>query len=312
MAMRLKLVLDRPYFFSGSIVSGMLVVELDEPKQYHEIQIRMFGSAHIEWTRTVNANNTTTTYSYKDDQNYVTENNCLIVWKCEDAPNRELSAGVHNFHFQFLLPQNIPSSYEASYWGGIRYSIEGTVHGGYLTGDNSMKNDFTVYESINLREADLLKPQHFQKEKSEVGCFCCVSGPITFSFELPRAGFACGETISFPIEITNGSSRKVRMQVSIKKFEVVRLVYPATALFGSTTETKKDKKTVAGVTSEEIRGGQSTVWKPDLFVPHDLVPSMINKCRFINLEYALVVKVIVPWGIGESVSTTIVIGHNAE
>jgi len=103
MVKEFKIVLNSPaqrVFFPGSEVSGILVVRVDEPKSYENIQVTLVGQADDDdsWSESSGCVKFRTTYTFPDET-YV--NLRAIVWTKEQVPTQELHASIHNFPFRF-------------------------------------------------------------------------------------------------------------------------------------------------------------------------------------------------------------------
>ena len=124
MVKEFKIVLNSPaqgVFFPGSEVSGILVVKVDEPKSYENIQVTLVGQADDDdsWSESSGSVKFRSTYTYADET-YV--NLRAIVWTKEQVPTQELHAGIHNFPFRFQLPARLPPSFQGPI-GWIRYRM---------------------------------------------------------------------------------------------------------------------------------------------------------------------------------------------
>ena len=62
--------------------------------------------------------------------------------------NVELPEGCHQFPFQFILPQNIPHSYE-SHYGRVEYSLEAVIDKAWAF-DKECLLPFQIINILNL------------------------------------------------------------------------------------------------------------------------------------------------------------------
>ena len=198
-----KIVLNAPpqgVFFSGSDVSGILVVQVNEAKSYRSIQIILVGKAHVSW-------------SDENTCQYTSNETCInlsaSVWTKEQVLTQELHAGVHSFPFRFQLPTRLPSSFHGSA-GWIRYYVEGRIVTGMLKFDHTVKAPITVVEVVDINASQFQTPLRAEKQKT-LCCLMCASAPITLTVELPRHGFCYGEIIPLKVTLENGSSRQLRL-----------------------------------------------------------------------------------------------------
>lgn len=291
----LQVVLDNESYFPGSIVSGKLIVDLDVPKKYKLIEVGITGKAETFWSETLKSGDSKTTSYYENTEEYI--NTWLTVWQKEDTPNGVLPSGVHSFPFQFTLPHNVPSSYEGGF-ACIRYTIHGRIRTGSLKFDHSTDVTFPVSQVVSINEPCLQKPSHVTKEKSEN--LFCASGPVSFTFELPRTGFCVGKEIPLTVNIKNGSLRKSQVVVSLVRREVFR---------ASRGQERVIQDRLVEASSHKINPKHSTAWTASLPIPENLSPTM-KACSSISVEYYLEVMLKVSWAKSASVAIVpIVIGN---
>ena len=194
-----KIVLNAPsqgVFFSGAEVSGIVVVQIDKPKSYEDIQVTLLGRARVSWlVRTTHTCNVL----------YI--NLSTIVWRKEQVPTQELHAGIHSFPFQFQLPARLPPSFEGSN-GWIWYYVEGRIGRGIVKLRHTVRVPIAVVEVVDINVSHLQTPLHAERQKTL--CFLlCASALITLNVELPRRGFCYGDIIPLKVTLENGSSRRL-------------------------------------------------------------------------------------------------------
>ena len=296
MVKEFKIVLNAPaqgVFFSGSEVSGILVVKVDEPKSYKNIQITLVGQAHVSWSVNSGNNNQTT---YTSNETYI--NLRAIVWRKEQVPTQELHAGIHNFPFQFQLPARLPPSFQGSA-GWIRYYVEGRIGTGTLKFDHTVKAPITVVEVVDINVSHLQTPLRAEKQKT-LCCLLCASAPITLNVELNRHGFCYGDIIPFRATLENGSSRRLRLRAQLLQV----IVYTAQG-----NQYRCPPIVVASIISRQLEQRTTSAWNPDeLLVPRHINPTL-RSCGIISIEYFLRVSAIVPWGLNLAIDMAVTIGN---
>ena len=282
-------------FFSGSDVSGILVVQVDQPKSYKSIQVTIVGQAHVSWSESSGSGEHQTTRRYTSNETYI--NLRAIVWRKEQVPTQELHAGVHSFPFRFQLPARLPSSFHGSI-GWIRYYVEGRIVTGMLKFDHTVKAPITVVEVVDINASLLQTPLRAEKQKT-LCCLICASAPITLTVELPRRGFCYGEIIPLKVTLENGSSRQLRLRVQLLQ------------VIGYTAEGhhRRSQKVVASIASGQLERRTTSTWNPEeLLVPGN-IQSTLRSCGIISIEYFLKVSAIVPWGLNLTTNIAVTIGN---
>lgn len=118
-----------------------------------------------------------------------------------------MAAGIYRYDFEYLLPPNIPASFEASY-GEIRYYIEAKLDIPWAF-DKEFIEEITV---VRFNDLNLFPDLRNPIEEEEIRHFCCLfcqSGPLIMTVSLPHSGFAAGQTIPILIEYVNKSTTNV-------------------------------------------------------------------------------------------------------
>ena len=99
-----------------------------------------------------------------------------------DGPS--LESGVHNFPFSFVLPQNLPSSYEAR-MGHVRYEAKGEIVRSWKFNHHCRKI-FTVNGILDLNQNPQCREPDSRKDLKTLGCCCFQSGPISATISSKR------------------------------------------------------------------------------------------------------------------------------
>lgn len=273
-----KILLNQPperglVYFSGSEITGTLVIKVAEPKYYDMIEVLLQGRGHVKWTVShvvlhgSYPHQTSTTYSntYKADETYV--NLASAVWNKSQSPGGVLSPGEYSFPFRFLIPPGALSSHEGApptaqllytarcqeSIGWIRYHLRGVIRRRRPYQDHVIETQLTVIQNVDTNIPNIRMPVRAETQQ-EVGFLCCAKGAVTATLELPRTGYCLGEDIPFRITIENGSGKTVRVRVALVEdvcyFAEGRSKYDPTL-------------SLAEMRSEAIQPHQTTVWVPE-------------------------------------------------
>ena len=291
----------------GSEVTGTLFVDVSTPRQYNSIVINLLGEGHVQWTKTTIhitpsngiSNFYTTVAIRKADRVYV--NLTKSLWNKSETSDGNLPPGQHSFPFHFVLPQGIPSSHESELrvphrdsaygrWdkgsGWTRYTLCGRIkHRGHQN-DQIIQTSLTIKEIIDINTPQLQLPVSLCVRKTPF-CFCCVSGPVTATLDLPKTGYCVGEDIPYHITIENGGSESVVATVSLEEHisyhTRFRKCYPEVILHGR-------------VDNGLALPGQTTTLTPEVQVLN--IPTSVIATRnssIIKQSFILKVKVRVPY-----------------
>ncbi len=194
-------------YFPGSVVSGALVIEVDEPKSYNGIQIALVGRAVVSWSELQGE----VPVTLSSNEEYVSLG--AVLWSKQQAVDHKLPAGRHSFQFRFLpFPQRIPPNFMCPEGiGSVRYYVQGRVSTGLLNQDMEVQKEIAFAQALDI---NVLTPIDLEREGT-VGRLLCTSGPITMTVHLPRTGFCIGESIPVRVTLNNRSSRPITVRAEI-------------------------------------------------------------------------------------------------
>ena len=143
----------------------------------------------------------------------------------------ELGAGQHQYPFTFVLPTQIPSSFEGSF-GHVRYSIRAVAQRPWMRREYECKTTLNVCSVLDLNtlpEATVMNGENsfnlnqsilgsysfkqlpvVKKKSKTLGCFCCVTGPIHAQAKIRKSGYVPGETLLLDADTENQSGVSMR------------------------------------------------------------------------------------------------------
>ena len=301
--LRITLVQDRPDqpFYSGSSVTGSLLVDVDEPKSYKHISIQFLGSAYVHWTETRSEgsgdNRRTRTVHYSSSVVYVDV--AQTVWTADQSLDGRLPPGQHSFPFQFGIPPTAPSSFEGTV-GSIRYALHGRIGTGLLKFDHRIEVRIPVQQVVRVSDPRLLQSVCQEVQKT-VCCLCCASAPIVLTVTVPKTGCCIGETLPVHVSIENGSSRCITLTASLCQ----GIVYTAQG------HHRYSRKTLVGIGSDEIAPQVTRDWDPMLQVPATEVLDE-QSCSIIQVSYSLNVTAVIPRALNLSTAIPLKLGNVPE
>lgn len=188
------------------------------------------------------------------------------------------------YPFNFLLPQNIPSSFRGI-GGRIKYEIKVTVEKDWQF-DDITKREITILAPFDLNtDAQLSLSQYVEIHKT-VCCLWCASGPLHIVVKIPVTGYVSGQSIPISAECENASSTAVtHLSVALRKRE---LYHTRQAPRGEIYH----NQTIGKIQLGSCPAHESKNWRTNLDIPY-LLPSIVNICGIINLKYDLHICAIV-------------------
>ncbi len=207
-----------------------------------------------------------------------------------------LPEGTHEFKFNEVLPDNLPSTFTGKY-GQVRYYVGIRVL--RISDDDpemTAKKDFTVMslaeDLANITEANqgctVNVTRHF-------GILCCMSGPLSAEVTTNKTGFVPGEAILVQVTVDNQSNRVVKeASIHLKQ----RVTFYGLKHGRGMQHSEKDINVIAYVNlPDEVKPGENKSWKnQEISIPSDLPPSDLMNCTIIDISYSLLFN-LVPRGI---------------
>nr|XP_034323762.1 arrestin domain-containing protein 17-like isoform X2 [Crassostrea gigas] len=188
-------------YFPGQPINGKVIVDLESETKVNDIKLRFLGEAYVYVDIAVGNQRRTC----ESEEEYFDNTFSVIAMDLGDRDEYILKPGLHTFHFSFVLPLEIPSSFEGEH-GHVRYIAKGTIDRSWSFNDHT-KRAFTVIGLLDLNKLPLADREAENSVETNVCCLCCKSGPIEATLRLNRIGYVPGESVFFDAYIVNKSSR---------------------------------------------------------------------------------------------------------
>ncbi|KAK9885191.1 hypothetical protein WA026_010698 [Henosepilachna vigintioctopunctata] len=257
--------------YPGALLQGKVSCNFNSSRDVRSIKIRCYGKEHTEW-RGSGKNNpryTATHYFFQ------------METKLFEPENSAMLPGTYTYPFTFLLPENLPSTFEFPY-GYIRYSLKGIIDIP-LAVDPRDRIDLQLISVLDISTlpANLRQPCHASQESSLNCCLFFSSEPIKMEAQLNKLVFLPGETIRINLEIQNMSNDNVEnVVVKLIRCFVAHSEVPRhdTRFINEDLLTKN----LAGIGAH----GQQ-IYDVDLVLPRDLPVPNMTYCQLLEGIYRL-------------------------
>ena len=225
-------------------------------------------------------------------------NETVLLWSCEQTPGGKIGPGTFDLPFQLVIPSTCLGSFKGSY-GSISYALHVYIKTGLPYYYFKMVVPIIVQriEVININLPRLMVPTQKSAQKKLVG-FSSFGGKIEFTASLSRTGFYVGHNLPLTVSVVNGSSRQIKMRVSIKRICTYRAY----------NQEKSERIKLVTIVSPNIAAHSLYTWNvEDLIVP--MVAPEPTFRGMIELQYVLKVTAVIPWDFNSSVSIPITLGN---
>ena len=279
--LRISLVKESPnqVYYSGNVVEGNLLLDVNKPKTYKRITIQFTGKSYASLTNRRNSESPEKDKDSNSTEAYVDLS--YILWNSQDFPNGKLTPGQHSWPFSFAIPQTAPSSFEGGF-GSIRYTLEGRIVTGSNKSSHAVEARVPVQQLVVYTDPELRRPQH-QEVTKRISGLCCSSQPIVLRAVVPKTTFYTGESFKLQVSLENGSSHRIAVSASIKQ----------DVKFAANGKHKWEGKTIATAASTDAEPRETRDWEPTIEVPPvDVVDE--GSCGNIKITHSLIVNCKIP------------------
>ncbi|PAV88352.1 hypothetical protein WR25_07589 [Diploscapter pachys] len=203
-------------FYPGSMLEGVILLNLDEPLKVRHITVCADGRARNYWScsesRTVsdgNGGTKTESHSVPYSAEVIYANGSSLLWQ-SPTDSSYLPAGNHRFSFIFQIPVNCPPSFEGSGYGCIRYKIHVEVDRPWRFNKRCQRL-FTVSPVFDLNTIPQCAIPMMTSKVEKTGIILFRKGAISLECRLPKQGFVPGEAIVAECTVDNASSKPVHL-----------------------------------------------------------------------------------------------------
>ncbi|XP_057379789.1 arrestin domain-containing protein 3-like [Daphnia carinata] len=185
----------------------------------------------------------------------------------------ELAAGHHQYPFTFVLPTQIPPSFEGPY-GHIRYNIQAVAQRTWLKREYVCNSNLTVNAIVDLNTMPKTELPVKKIKSKTLGLLCCKSAPISAQAQIERAGYVPGETIILHAHTDNESGISMRGS----KAQLVQITK-----FIAEGQTNCESKVLKAYIHESFI--ETDVMDNVKFVVPQVPPSTLPFCGIMDISY---------------------------
>ncbi|XP_061172552.1 arrestin domain-containing protein 17-like [Saccostrea echinata] len=266
-------------YMPGQTVSGKTILELETEMELREIRLECDGKAHVAWSEHIDGGDgIDKTKHYSGNEEYFDTTIPVFGKGLGSGDENRLPAGKHVFPFSFVLPPELPSSFEGEH-GYVRYKVEGIIDRPWAFDEHTVQ-PFTVLATLDLNLEPSAANGGEAQNSENICCLCCKSGPILGTFKLNRVGYVPGESIYFEASAQNSSRRVCNVFADLEMVTKYYAIRPKKRIY---TETKLINR----IQHQDLAPGQSDVWSGDRFVIPPLAPSYLGGCSIIDIKYSI-------------------------
>ncbi|XP_067651528.1 uncharacterized protein [Haliotis asinina] len=285
----------------GETVTGSLVLDVTEDVTVKAVRVYLYGQTLVKWKGFSSG-------SHEGTMNYVAKERYLglvhtVFGKKENTTGRNhtLTAGRHNYRYEFNLPkEGLPSSLEVKY-GAIRYWVKVEVDSPVPKFNQCWYRGITILDDINVNDPQY-KASVRRQAKKQVSKVLGLgdAGTLTLRAATDRGAYCAGEMIALNVVAKNESTKDMgKLKAQLRQI----VVYTAN------NETKTRENVIRVLEETPVMKGEERVWNNQLLKVDAIPPSTKTRfCHIIAVSYFITVLVEVPLGFNLETTLPITIG----
>ncbi|KAL4219577.1 hypothetical protein ACF0H5_022151 [Mactra antiquata] len=264
-------------FYAGQTIQGQLCVELAKDMKVKGISISCVSEARVFWRRGKQR--------YRFYEGYQDAKFTVYGDPRRGGEEVIISAGSHMFPFQFLLPVDLPGSFEGTPGSFVRHWLKAVIDRPWKSNKEYklMYNVVSILDLNTLPEAELPFQTSASKKSICFGCF--TDGEVSATFKVDKKGYVPGESIAIYGEVTDNAN------VGINCVFVI-LIRTTTYIAGSLR--RSFDVCVGGLKHSDIETGGSDIWNGDKLHIPPVPPSFLPGCNIIDIQYFVKIEVNLP------------------
>ncbi|KAM9794743.1 arrestin domain-containing protein 1b isoform 1-T1 [Syngnathus typhle] len=249
---------NKVVYSPGESLGGTVKIRISNSLQYKAIKVNCQSSCGI--SNKVNDTSWTIVEQYF--------NSTLSV-----ADKGTLTAGEHNFPFQFLIPAAAPTSFEGPF-GKITYHVKAAIDTPRFAKDYKAQRPFYLLNLLDLNEVPDIDHFNYAVTTKKFNYLLVKSGTLMLKAHSDFRGYIPGQVIKLAAEIHNKSGKDTGCVL-------------ASLIQKVTYKTKRhifDLRTIAEVEGAGVKAGKHAEWKEQIIVP-PLPQSSLIGCSLIDIDY---------------------------
>ena len=190
---------EKQFYIPGEPLHGTAVLHLRASFRVHNITMYILGVGSVNWEVAEKKK----TYTAKET--YLEGSKILLDSGFGGTIN--LGKGAHEFSFNYLLPTNLPSSFQGVY-GSVIYLLKVVVQPEDERQSTMSSEPFLVLRRDPLPE-NLYRETKLKKSKTLINL--CNAGEIKINVKLNKIAGVPGENLYVNAEVTNWSAREISL-----------------------------------------------------------------------------------------------------
>ncbi|CAH1985275.1 unnamed protein product [Acanthoscelides obtectus] len=255
-------------YHPGKSIKGRVVCTFDADADVKAVTVKLLGDERTEWNDKEDYFDSAEQKKKIDSVCYSGYNNFLTFQ--HNLPIKDtFNVGRHEYSFSFVLPKELPGSYQNEY-GYIRYYIKAEV---YTTTDSDCEDEREIDIMSPIELASLPQDAVRLEDKEDITPHCCINGgSVTMQLELKNKTFVQTQTSRMKVHTYNSSDVKIEaIKVKLKMFIETKATHPK-------TKRKTNEELIAYDFIQNIGGKGERTFDFELDIPSTTVIPNFKLC----------------------------------
>lgn len=266
----------------GQMVYGKLQFDLKSIISFRGIYVVIRGYCEVYYVekndKRKSGNRDVEQTEHRSSEDYL---NKTVYLAGSVSGSTQLNQGHHTYPFEFLLPNNCPSSFEGPH-GHIRYEVRIIMDKGTKLNEEKVAA-IKVVAPLDLNSNPYCREAIDIEMINSYCCWCISSGASETIVKLPYSGYCPGQIVPIEVECTNRSSVKIKC---IRLYLQKNITYHAECEPGTKNDTVKFMEVSTGPVMPQVTKSFTVDMKIPVVDVYNLYGS-----RFIDLQYYFYVAV---------------------
>jgi len=131
---------DDGIYTAGQLLTGRIEVTVNETTAFKGVRLKIVGVLRVKWSETEAGN----LVIYEEFERTLDEDLEIFTPDLRDRQKRWIFPGIHNYKFEYQLPEDLPASLDESKFGHIEYRSKAVVLVPGRTPIESLEESFSL------------------------------------------------------------------------------------------------------------------------------------------------------------------------
>ncbi|XP_061729724.1 arrestin domain-containing protein 2-like [Cydia pomonella] len=267
---------------AGQPINGILSYAIDEPTEYQTAVLSLIGTAKCKWTE----HDGNHSYTYTGKEVFLSMHVNILNKPSDETIT--LPVGAYEFRFEFIMPYDIPSSFEDKH-SNITYQVKAKFEKpSFFSLTRRFEKQITIYGNVN--PSTPVESVTYGLQKKLFRLFSSTDHIVDLKVRISKSFLTPGENATLDLSVINDSDTEIPYLTT----ELCsRTTYIAEGMFSN--KTKVVDKTIGGCTctTPPVLAYKTANFASVVPTPPHLYS--IQHCKIISKEFYIRVNIHLPF-----------------